>query len=189
MLASTASFVNCVGGAAIDNPTELTRQDISDVIAALMSNNAYTITSGIEGEDRFGTAPVRNAFMAMTSTAIIPSLENVNGFISNIQYPANYNALYSEWGAVLNVRFLVSSIGSFTLKASDMGNTVFNTFITGLESYANVVQDNYSDQFIYLPPIFSGPLALNATVGYKFGTCPKILNDAWITNLRSVLLN
>lgn len=189
MLASSASIINCVGGATLDNPTELTRSDISDVIASLMSNNAYTITSGIEGEDRFGTAPVRNAFMAFTSTALIPSLENVNGFISNIQYPANYNALYSEWGSVLNVRFLVSSIGSVAAKKSDLGATVYNTFITGLEAYANVVQDNYSDQFIYLPPIFSGPLALNATVGYKFGTCPKILNDAWITNLCSVKLN
>ena len=188
MLASTASFINCVAGVSGDNPTELTRTDCSDVIAALMTNNAYTITSGIEGEDRFGTAPVRNAFMAMASTELIPSLENVNGFISNIQYPANYRSLQSEWGSILNIRWLVSSLGSYTLNASDDGQTVFNAFIMGMEAYANVVQDNYSDQFIYLPPIFSGPLALNASVGYKFGTCPKILNDTWITNLRSTIL-
>ena len=54
MLASTASFINCVGGVNGDNPTELTESDIADVIQALLSNNAYTIMDNIRGEDRFG---------------------------------------------------------------------------------------------------------------------------------------
>ena len=82
MLASTASFINCVGGTNGDNPTDLTRFDIDEVVQALMSNNANTITDNIRGEDRFGTAPVRNAFFAMCSTDLISSLDNVNGFIN-----------------------------------------------------------------------------------------------------------
>jgi hypothetical protein len=54
MLASTASFINCTAGFNGDNPTNLTRSDIDDVVRALLGNNAYTIMDNIEGEDKFG---------------------------------------------------------------------------------------------------------------------------------------
>lgn len=184
MLASTASFINCVGGTNGDNPTDLTRFDIDEVVQALMSNNANTITDNIRGEDRFGTAPVRNAFFAMCSTDLISSLDNVNGFININQYPAPMNALQSEWGAAGNLRFLISSIGSVTYNASALGKNVYNIFCTGLEAYACIEQDRYSASFIYRPAIYSDPLAQNISVGYKFAEVPRILNDLWIINLR-----
>lgn len=60
MLASTASFINCVGGVNGDVPTEITRSDVDTVVQTLLSNNAYTIMDMIEGEDKFGTAPRMN---------------------------------------------------------------------------------------------------------------------------------
>lgn len=57
MLAATASFIDCTAGVNGDSPTEITRPDINKVVRTLMQNNAYTILEGIEGEDRFGTAP------------------------------------------------------------------------------------------------------------------------------------
>lgn len=60
MLASTAGFINCVGGVNGDNPTEITRSDVDTVVRALLNNNAYTILDNIEGEDKFGTAPKMN---------------------------------------------------------------------------------------------------------------------------------
>jgi N4-gp56 family major capsid protein len=54
MLASTASFMNCVGGVNGDTPTEITRYDVDGVVQALLGNNAYTILDNIEGEDKFG---------------------------------------------------------------------------------------------------------------------------------------
>ncbi len=60
MLAATASFINCVAGVNGDNPTEITRPDINRVVRTLANNNAYTILGGIEGQDRFGTAPKMN---------------------------------------------------------------------------------------------------------------------------------
>ena len=50
MLASTASFINCTGGVNGDNPTEVTRFDVDQVVQTLMSNNAYTISDHIEGK-------------------------------------------------------------------------------------------------------------------------------------------
>ena len=43
MLASTASFINCVGGVNGDIPTEITRSDVDTVVRTLLNNNAYTI--------------------------------------------------------------------------------------------------------------------------------------------------
>lgn len=187
MLASTASFINCVGGTNGDNPTELTRSDVDVIIRTLADNNAYTIADNIEGEDRFGTAPVRDAYFALGSTQLIGDLEQVNGFIAKAQYPSQMSTLRPEWGSVSNLRFLLSSIGSVSTAGSNNGNDVYNVFCVGMEAYAVVEQDGYSAQFIYRPPIYDGPLALNASVGYKFAQVPRITNDAWVLNLRTTL--
>jgi N4-gp56 family major capsid protein len=187
MLASSASFINCVGGVNGDNPTEITRSDVDTVIRALLNNNAYTIMDNIEGEDKFGTAPVRNAYFALCSTNLTGNLDNLAGFTNVTQYPAPMNALKSEWGACANLRFLISSIGSVTPNASALGNNVYNIFCVGMEAYACIEQDGYSASFIYRPPIYDGPLALNASVGYKFAEVPRITNDLWVLNLRATL--
>lgn len=187
MLASTASFINCVGGVNGDNPTEITRSDVDEVVRTLLNNNAYTVMDNIEGEDKFGTAPVRDAYFALCSTQLTGNLDNVAGFIQKNQYPAPMNALRSEWGAIGNLRFLVSSIGSVTPTSSANGADVYNIFCVGMEAYACVEQDGYSASFIYRPPIYDGPLALNASVGYKFAEVPRITNDLWVINLRATL--
>jgi len=187
MLASTASFINCVGGVNGDNPTELTRSDVDDVVRSLLSNNAYTIMDNIEGEDKFGTAPVRDAYFALCHTDLTKSMDSVSGFIQKNQYPSPMNALRSEWGAIGNLRFLVSSIGSTTANGSNLGATVYNIFCVGMEAYACIEQDGYSASFIYRPPIYDGPLALNVSVGYKFAEVPRITNDLWVINLRCTL--
>lgn len=184
MLASTASFINCTEGFNGDSPTELTRGDIDQVVQALLSNNAYTIMDGIRGEDRFGTAPVRDAYFALCSTDLISSMDAVTGFLNKNAYPAPMNALQSEWGNVANLRFLISSIGSVSKNASELGQNVYNIFCVGLEAFACIEQDGYSASFIYRPPIYDGPLALNASVGYKFAEVPRITNDLWVLNLR-----
>ena len=187
MLAGTAAFINCTGGVDGDNPTEITRSDVDTVVRTLLNNNAYMIMDNIEGEDKFGTAPVRDAYFALTSTNLTGNLDQVAGFIQKNQYPAPMNALRSEWGAVGNLRFLVSSIGYVSPTSSNLGNDVYNIFCVGMEAYACIEQDGYSASFIYRPPIYDGPLALNASVGYKFAEVPRITNDQWVINLRATL--
>ena len=185
MLAATAAAINCVNGVNGDNPTEMTSQDISNVIATLLNNNAYTITDNIQGDNKISTTPVRDAYFAMANARLSGDLENVNNFVPKAQYPFPTSALPSEWGAVRNLRFLLSSIGSFTPNASMLGANVYNVFCVGQEAYACIEQDGYSASFIYRPPIYDGPLALNASVGYKFAEVPRITNDAWIINMRT----
>jgi len=179
--------VNAVGGSDGDNPTEISRTDIDFVVRTLRGNNAYSFITGIEGENRFGCAPVRDAYFGLGHTDLIGQLDNINGFIQKWNYPNQQSTLDAEWGSVANLRFLLSSVGSVTPSASAMGANVYNIFCCGRESFAAVEQDGYSAQFIYRPPIYDGPLALNASVGYKFAEVPRILNDQWLLNLRCTL--
>ena len=154
---------------------------------SLLGSNAYTILDNIEGDDKFGTAPIRDAYFALCHTDLSARLDGVNGFHQKNDYPSPMNALRSEWGSAGNLRFLISSIGSTQLNGSGLGRTVYNIFCVGMEAYACIEQDGYSASFIYRPPIYDGPLALNASVGYKFAEVPRILNDLWVLNLRCTL--
>jgi len=185
MLSATAGFINCTGGVNGDNPTEISRSDVDDVVRTLLDNDAHTLLDNIEGEDKFGTAPVRDAYFALCSTKLTGSLDQVTGFIHKNNYPSPMNTLSSEWGSVGNLRFLVSSRGSVTPTASNLSKDVYNIFCVGMEAYACIEQDEMSAEFIYRPPIYDGPLALNASAGYKFGEVPRICNDEWIINLRA----
>jgi len=171
----------------LDAPTEITAADVDVVVRSLLSNNAYTIMDNIEGEDKFGTAPVRDSYLALCSTDLVGNLEAVAGFTHKSQYPSPMNGHRSEWGAIGNLRFLISSIGSKAVAASMRAHDVYNIFCVGMEAYACIEQDGYSAHFIYRPPIYDGPLALNASVGYKFAEVPRILNDLWVLNLRATL--
>lgn len=162
--------------------------DIDDVTAALLTNDAWMILDNIGGEDRFGTGPVRDAYLALAHTNLSKDLNNINGFISKWNYPNDNRVLRSEWGTVNNVRFMLSSVASITPNASTLGNDVYNIFVQGMESLACVEQDNYSARFLYRPPVFSDPLFQNVTIGYVFAEVPRILNDLWITNMRCTLL-
>lgn len=185
MLAATAAGINCVNGVNGDTPTEINRQDIDTVVQTMLNNDAMFISDDIEGENKFGTAPIREAFWGMSSTAVIDDLEQCVGFISQAQYPNNMNILRAEWGSVGNVRFLYSSNGSTTTAASLNGNDVYNVFVTGQEAYACIHLSDASAEFIYTAPGGpTDPLRRLQLGAYKFAQVPRILNDAWIFNLR-----
>ncbi len=187
MLASTATMYNCSGGTNGDNPSNLSLSDIDIVTSALLTNDAWMVLDSQEGEDRFGTGPVRDAYLALGHTALSRDLNNLQGFISKWNYPNQNSTVRSEWGSVNNVRFMLSSVGSITPNASTNMANVYNVFVQGMEALACVEQDNYSAQFLYRPPVFSDPLFQNVTLGYVFAEVPRILNDLWITNMRCTL--
>jgi len=187
MLASTATVYTCTGGSNGDVPSDISLSDVDDVTSALLTNDAWMIMDSIGGEDRFGTGPVRDAYLAKCHTNVTKDLNNLPNFIPKWNYPDDQRVLRSEWGAVNNVRFLVSSVGSIDANGSSLGNNVYNCFVQGMESLGCIYQDNYSASFLYRPPEFSDPLFQNVTLGYVFAEVPKILNDLWITNMRLTL--
>ena len=186
-LLSTMSQVNCTGGSNGDNPTELTFSDTVNTVKQLRSNNAYEFMDGIIGENRIGTSPTRDSYLAMGSTQLQGQFENIPQFTYKWNYPSIQSTMPSEYGAIANVRFLLSSIGAKLPNASANGADVYPLIVIGRESYCIVEQDRYSSSFIYRPPIFSSPLALNATVGWKMAYAGVITNDAWVFLLNSTL--
>lgn len=187
MLAATASIYNMTGGGNGDTPSNLSLGGIDQVTSALLTNDAWMILDSIGGEDKFGTGPTRDAYIALGHTALSRNLNALQGFISKWNYPNDNRVMRSEWGSINNVRFMLSSVGSVSPNASNFGNDVYNVFVQGMESLASVEQDNFSARFLYRPSVFSDPLFQNVTLGYVFAEVPRILNDLWITNMRCTL--
>jgi N4-gp56 family major capsid protein len=183
-LLSSVSVYNCRGGVNGDNPTELTVRDLSNVASSLDTANAFKFLSGKQGEDRFGTAPIRSAYFLLCSTIIQPTFDAMDKFTSSWNYPNQNDVIYSEYGAVLNFRIFTSSEAALQIASSMNGNDVYNNMAIARESYAHIDQDGYSSQLLYRPPIFSGPLALNGTLGVKFAQAQVILQETWIRNVR-----
>ena len=185
MLAASASSINATGGNNGDNPTQISVSDVSGVTTALLSADALSVLDSIEGENRYGTAPVPNSFFALAHTGLIKDLDALgNDFTRTIRYPSQVNILKPEYGSVGQLRFLVSSAGSISKTASRLGRDVMNIFCVGIEAIACIYANEFSSEFIYLPKEFSGGLAQNITMGMKFFEAPRILNDLWLVNLR-----
>jgi N4-gp56 family major capsid protein len=142
----------------------------------------------IDGEDRFGTGPVRNAYWAKASTDMIGDLEQITGFANAANYPDTSDLLEAEWCAIGNLRFLLSSVWPVSLNASALGNNVENIIVQGQEAVSEIDLDGYSAQYRFTPPrIAGGPLWLYGTSGYVFAQVPQITNFTWIYNLRCTL--
>lgn len=56
------------------------------VVRTLRGNNAYSFLTGIEGDLKFGTAPVRDAYFGLGHTDLIGQLDAVSGFIQKWNY-------------------------------------------------------------------------------------------------------
>ena len=172
----------------MDSPTELTLSDVQDVVRGLLGHTAKTISSSIEGSNKFGTAPVPNAYIGLADTDLSSTLENINGFKHTIEYGSQKDIDPAEWGALGHVRFLLSSRGSKVLASSALGKTVYNTIIAGMEAYTTIGLEKANASFIYHDSkIAGGPLELNSTGGWKMSHAQAITNDAWIANLKSTI--
>lgn len=189
MMLGGAPVVNCTSGTANgDNPTNLTFLDCSKATRLLRTANAQFIMDLIEGENKFGTSPVRTSFFGLAHTNLISDIDSIEEATNVAEYPSQMNLLQAEWASIGNIRFLLSSRGSVSVGASALGQDVYNIFIPGQESYDMVDLDGYSAQFIYAPPEIASPrLRLYQTAGWKMAQVFNITNTSWIINLRCTL--
>ncbi len=184
-IVSAASEINAGGGANNDNPTNLGVSDFSLVATTLDTNNAYKFMSGIEGELKFGTGPVRSAYFMLSSTELQSDFDALtgSGFLSVWNYPNNSSALPSEYGSVYNTRILTSSEAPIARQASANSQDVYYNTVLGKQALTHINQDGYSMQLIYRDPYYSGMLAQNATLAVKFAQAQAITQDTAIRNL------
>lgn len=187
-LAASATQYNCTGGTNGDSPTNMSLSDFDIVTRGLLSNDAWMILDKEIGEDRFGTAPVREAYIAMGHTDLSADLNALNDFTPKWNYPNQSSAkIGAEWGAVHNVRVFLSSQGLVRPNASALGNNVYSIFVQGLEAVGCVYQDNFSARILYRGPEFSDALYQNVTIGYTMAEVTRVLNDLWISQMLTTL--
>lgn len=184
---SAASQINCSGGSNGDNPTEISIADVSLVGATLATNSAFPFMSGIEGENKFGSGPIRSAFFMLSSTEIQPDLDRLQGqgFFNIWNYPNGSSALPSEYASILNFRILVSAQAAVARSASLNNRDVFYNTCLGKQAVTHIDQSGYSMQLIYRDPYYSGYLAQNATLAVKFAQAQALTQDTAIRNLCS----
>jgi N4-gp56 family major capsid protein len=182
---SAASIINAGGGTNGDNPTNIGVSDFSLVAATLDTNNAYKFMSGIEGENKFGSGPIRSAYFMLSSTELQPDFDSLvgSGFLSAWSYPNNTSALPSEFGSCLNIRVLTSSEAPVARGASMAGRDVYYNTVLGKQAITHINQDGYSMNLIYRDPYYSGMLAQNATLAVKFAQAQAITQDTAIRQL------
>ncbi len=190
-LLSSATTVFCTNGGNGRFPaTELNRIDIDEVTTLLLGNNGMMISEGMPGADMFATSPVRDAYFAFAHTDLCGSrgLGQVEGFLSKNAYPSSKNeSKYSEWGAVANARFLVSSVAAKEINGAGVGVDMYTIPFVAQESYASVKLAGYASQFVYRPAHLNGALALFSTLGFKMRHASAILNDQWVALLKCTL--
>jgi len=176
---SSASRIYAGGGSNGDNPSNLGVSDFSLVAATLDSNNAFKFTEGLLGEMKIGSVPIKSAYMMLSSTELQPDFDALQGqgFSSVWSYSSNVSTMPTEYGSVLNVRILTSSQAPVARGASKNGRDVFYNFVCGKQAVTHVSQDQYSTKLIYRDPMYSGALAMNATLGIKFAQGQAMTQD------------
>lgn len=183
LYASSVSYINATGGINGDQPSEISRADVNNIERILLSNNARTMLEMVEAEDRFGTAPVRDSFIALASTDITSDLQNVSGVLLKNQYPNQSGLRPEEYCSISRFRFFVSSKGASTPNASNLGANVYTIPMFGVEAAAKIEQNGYSALLGYRPPYVVSAVAQNSQLYAKFAIARAITNQNWISGL------
>lgn len=141
--------------------------------------------TGIAGEDRFGTGPIRPSYFMLSSTELEPDFDALtgSGFLSASQYASNISALPTEFGNVYNIRILVSSEAPVSRLSSANGRDVYYNTVVGKQAVTHISQDEYSCRLMYRGPEFSGMLMQNVTLALKFAQAQAITQETAIRNV------
>jgi len=186
-LESGVQKINAVFGVNGNVPTEFTQEDAEEVVSSLLDNSAGMFLSGIRGADIIGSSPVRNAYIALATTRLTKTLQRQSDFIATSRYGDQAFVMDGEWGAINNVRYFVSPVGSVSSIKSDLGLDVANVMFVSKESYACILQDGASAELYYNPPYLSDQLRQSVSMGWTMGQVSRVLNTSWIANLQCSL--
>ena len=183
LYASSVSYINATGGINGDQPSNISRGDVNNIERILLGNDARTMLEGIDADLKFGTAPTRDAFIALCSTDITPDLQNVQGVLLKNAYPQKEGLRPEEYCSISRFRFFVSSKAAKIPGASLRGATVYTIPMYGLEAAAKIEQNNYTAILGYRPPYVVSSVAQNSQLYAKFAIARAITNQNWISGL------
>jgi len=181
VLLSTTTDIRCLAGENGDDPTELAQKDILVVISTLTGYKAKTITRPIKGSNKFGSAPVPQAYMGIVHPDLIPDLEAMPDFVTVDRYGSGFTPMDAEWGNYSRVRFLQTTQAPKESVTSALGHTVYSNLILGADAFAIIKQD--SDAATVVGPNKVGALRDKYEYGIKTVFAAALLFDQHVANL------
>ena len=183
LFASSVSYINATGGLNGDQPSNISLNDVNNIENILLGNDARTMLTNLEATLKFGTAGVRDAFIALCNTNLSSDLQRVQGVLLKSAYPTQEGIRPEEYCSISRFRFFVSSKGAKTPGISMLGNTVYTIPMYGLEAAAKIEQNNYTAVIGYRPPWVVSAVAQNSQLYAKFAIARAITNQNWISGL------
>ena len=183
LLSTNVVFQSANGGINADSPTEITRNDCNNIEQLLLQGDARTTMEVIQGENRFGTAPIRDSFISMSNTAITPDIQNVDGVLLKANYPSQEGLKPEEYASIGRFRFFVSSKGAKVENASLLAQNIYRVPMCGMEAYAKLEQNGYSARVGIIPNYAMSNVAQNYGMYAKFAIARAITNQNWISGL------
>jgi hypothetical protein len=183
LLASSVGYINAVGGTNGDTPSNISRADVNNIERLLLSNDARTMLTNIVAEDKFGTAPTRDAFIALFNADLSSDMQNVQGVLLKNAYSRQEGLKPEEYCSISRFRFFISSKGIKGTSTSLLGNTVYQIPMFGLEAYRKIEQNGYSAKLGYRDPVTVSSVAQNSELYAKFAIGRAITNQNWLSGL------
>ncbi|HXQ33410.1 MAG TPA: hypothetical protein VN843_05260, partial [Anaerolineales bacterium] len=183
LFSSSVSYINATGGLNGDQPSNISLNDVNNIENILLGNDARTMLTSLEATLKFGTAGVRDAFIALANTNLSADLQRVQGVLLKSAYPTQEGIRPEEYCSISRFRFFVSSKAAKTPGISLLGNTVYTIPMYGLEAAAKIEQNNYTAVIGYRPPWVVSSVAQNSQLYAKFAIARAITNQNWISGL------
>lgn len=184
LFASSVAYINATAGINGDQPSEITSRDINNIERILLGNDARTVLANPALTDQIGSAPIRDAFIALANTDITNDLQAVDNVTLKSDYqgrPDDYRP--EEYCSASRFRFFVTSRGIKVDAASLNGAAVYKVPMYGLEAAAKIEQNNYSALVGYRAPHVVSSVAQNSQLYAKFAIARAITNQNWISGL------
>lgn len=185
LFASSVSYINCTGGTNGDQPSNISLNDVNNIEQILLGNDARTMLTSLEATLKFGTAGVRDAFIALANTNLSADLQRVQGVLLKSAYPTQEGIRPEEYCSISRFRFFVSSKAAKTPNISLLGRTIYTIPMFGLEAAAKIEQNNYTAVIGYRPPWVVSAVAQNSQLYAKFAIARAITNQNWISGLNA----
>jgi len=178
------------GESKVDVSGSISDAELETAVDDLLTADARFITGAIRPSTGYNTVPIRPAYVAIFNPNQRKAVEAFSDFVPVSEYPSNENVLDGEWGAVKNVRFVMST-------QADNGelDTWLNNH-SSLSSYTNgkvlpiFAADAYgvteltggaAANIVKVQGGTSDPLELRRTSGWKMLMTAMVLNPKFMT--------
>ena len=154
---------------------------------ALMTNNAEKFTEIIKASTGVGTEPIPASYFAIGHTDLLKWLKVHPDWIPVHKYPNTKGIREAEYGAIGNIRFLLTTNGAVTYNAGSPGapqaGDVYKISIFAKHAYA-VTKLQGGNLSAIVHPVGSGgssdPLDQRGSVGWKLFRASEILDDRYM---------